>query len=72
MHWFTINLSFDQPVKNKQEAYEKLVDMSRTNDYATGNLLYYSYHQNYYKLVAIDLSRQTIQLFLNKLISKET
>ena len=46
--------------------------MSRTNDYATGNLLYYSYHQNYYKLVAIDLSRQTIQLFLNKLISKET
>ena len=30
---------FDQPVKNKQEMYEKLVEMSRNNDYATGNLL---------------------------------
>ena len=24
---------FDQPVKNKHEAYEKLVEMSRNNDY---------------------------------------
>ena len=30
---------FDQPVKNKQEAYEKLVEVSRNNDYTTGNLL---------------------------------
>ena len=29
---------FDQHVK-KQEAYEKLVEMSRNNDYTTGNLL---------------------------------
>ena len=28
---------FDQPVRNKQE--EKLVEMSRNNDYTTGNLL---------------------------------
>ena len=35
---------FDQPVKNKQGAYEKLIEMSRNNDYATGNLLDYSYH----------------------------
>ena len=33
--------------------------MSRKNDYTTGNLLYYSYHQNYYQLIGIDLSRQT-------------
>ena len=33
--------------------------MSRNDDYATGNLLDYSYHQNYYKLIGIDLSRQT-------------
>ena len=26
---------FDQPLKNKQEAYEKLVEMSRNSDYAT-------------------------------------
>ena len=33
--------------------------MSRNDDYATGNLLDYLYHQKYYKLIAIDLSRQT-------------
>ena len=49
---------FDQPVKNKQ-AYEKLTEMSRNDNYITGDLLNYLYHQNYYKLVAIDLSRQT-------------
>ena len=29
----------DQPVKNKQEAHEKLLEMSKTNDTATKNLL---------------------------------
>ena len=48
---------FDQPVKNKQEAYEKLIEMSRNDDYTTGNLLDFSYHQNYYKLIGINLSR---------------
>ena len=33
--------------------------MSRNNDYITGNLLDYLYHQKYYKLICIDLSRQT-------------
>ena len=33
--------------------------MSRNNDYTTGNLLDYFYHQKYYKLIRIDLSRQT-------------
>ena len=50
---------FYQPVKKKQEANEKLTEISRNNDYATGNLLNFSYHQNYYKLIGIDLSRQT-------------
>ena len=36
---------FDQPVKNKQEAYEKLIEVSRNDDYTTGNLLDYFYHQ---------------------------
>ena len=48
---------FDQPVKNKQEVYEKLIKMSRNDDYTTGNLLDYLYHQKY-KLIAIGLSRQ--------------
>ena len=33
--------------------------MSKNDDYTTGNLLYFSYHQNYYILIGIDLSRQT-------------
>ena len=33
--------------------------MSINNDYTTGNLLDYSYNQNYYKPIAKDLSRQT-------------
>ena len=30
---------FDQPVKSKQEAYEKLIKISRNDDSTTGNLL---------------------------------
>ena len=33
--------------------------MSRDYDYATGILLHYLYHQNYYKHIRIHLSRQT-------------
>ena len=50
---------FDQPIKNRQEAYEKLVEMSRNNDYTTGNVLDYLSYQKYYRLIGIDLSRQT-------------
>ena len=32
--------------------------MSR-NDYTKGNTLDFSYHQNYYKVIGINLSRQT-------------
>ena len=49
---------FDQPVKSKQEAYGKLIEMSRNDNYTTGNLLDFSYHQNYYKLIGINLSTQ--------------
>ena len=33
--------------------------MSKNNHYTTRNVLHYLYHQNYYKLIGIDLSRQT-------------
>ena len=52
-------LFFEQPVKNKQEVYEELIEMSRNDDYTTGNSLDYLYHQNYYKLIGIDLSSET-------------
>ena len=38
---------------------KNLFKMSRNDDYTTGNLLDYLYHQDYYKLIGIDLSRQT-------------
>ena len=50
---------FHQPVKNKQETYEKLVEISGNDDYRTGNVLDSPYHQNNYKLIGIVLSRQT-------------
>ena len=33
--------------------------MSRNDGYITGNLLSYLHHQNYYKLIRVDLSKQT-------------
>ena len=51
--------SFDLSVKNEEEAYEKIIDMSNNNDYMTGNLLDFAYYKENYKLIAIDLSKQT-------------
>ena len=45
----------DQPVKNKQGEYEKLIEMSNNNDYTTRRLLDYLYHQKFYKLIGTDL-----------------
>ena len=45
-------------VRNQKGAYEKLEEMSRNDDDTTGNLLDYSYHQNFYRLIGIDLSKQ--------------
>ena len=50
---------FDLPVKNEEEAYEKIVEISNNNDYTTGNLLDFVYFRKNYKLIAIDLSKQT-------------
>ena len=49
---------FDIPVKNKEEAYEAIIEMSRISDYTTGNLLDFEYFSKHYKLIAIDLSKQ--------------
>ena len=46
------------PVKNKEEAYEAIIEMSKNNDYATGNLLDYEYFLKHYRLIAINLSKQ--------------
>ena len=48
---------FETPVKNKEEAYEAIIEMGRSNNYTRGNLLNYEYFPKYY-LIAIDLSKQ--------------
>ena len=49
---------FEIPVKNKEEACEAVIEMSKNNDYTTGNLLDYEYFKDHYKLIAIGLSKQ--------------
>ena len=49
---------FEIPVKNKEEVYEQIIEMSKNNDYTTGNLLGYEYFKDHYQLIAIDLRKQ--------------
>ena len=51
---------FDLPIKTEEEAYENIIDISRNNEYTTGNLLDYDYFKKYYKLIVIDLSKQHV------------
>ena len=50
---------FDLSVKNEEKAYEKIIEMSRNNDYTAGNLLNFACFKEKYRLIAIDLSKQT-------------
>ena len=45
---------FDLPVKNEEQAYEKNIGMCNNNDHTAGNLLDFAYHNENYKLIAID------------------
>ena len=51
---------FDLPIKTEEEAYEKIIDISRNDEYTTGNLLDYNYFKKHYKFIAIDLSKQQV------------
>ena len=46
---------FEIPVKNKEEAYDVIIEMTKNNNYTTGNLLDYEYFKDHCKLIAIDL-----------------
>ena len=48
---------FHLPIKTEEEAYEKIIDISRNNEYTRGNLLDYDYFKKHYKLIAIVLSK---------------
>ena len=49
---------FEIPVKNKEEAYEAIIEMTKNNNYTTSNLLDYEYFKDHHKLIAIGLSKQ--------------
>ena len=50
---------FDQPVKNNLMTLENIwkIATGQGDNYATGCLLDYNYFKNYYKTIAIDLSK---------------
>ena len=53
------NAFFELPIKNIEETYEKIVQITDHSGYYTrGNLLDYKYFKEHYKLIAIDLSKQ--------------
>ena len=51
---------FDQPVKNNLITYDNIqkIAIDQGDDYTTGCLLDYNYSNNYYKMIATDLSKQ--------------
>ena len=51
---------FDQPVKNNEVTYENIrkIATGQGDDYTTGCLLDCIYFKNYYKMIAVDLSKQ--------------
>ena len=53
------NIFSDLSVKNDDEACEKIIDMNNNSDYTTGNLLNFAYYKKHYRLIAVDLSKQT-------------
>ena len=51
---------FDKPVKNNKVTYENIRNIAtgQGDNQATGCLLDYIYFKNYYKMIAINLSKQ--------------
>ena len=54
------NFFFDRPVRNDKVTYEntRKIAIGQGDDYRTDCLLDYTYFKKYYKMVAIDLSKQ--------------
>ena len=51
---------FDHPVKSNLRTYNKIrkIASGQGNDYTASSLLDYNYCNKYYKMIALDLSRQ--------------
>ena len=53
---------FDQPVNRNLKRYENIrkIATGQGDDYTAGCFLDYSYFNNYYKIIAVDLSKQQV------------
>ena len=53
---------FDQPVKNNLITYDNIrkIATDQGDDYTVGCLLDFNYFNNYYKMIAIDFSKQEV------------
>ena len=53
---------FDQPINSMTKTYENIrrIATGQRDDYTTGCLLDYSYFNENYKMIAIDLSKQQV------------
>ena len=51
---------FDKPINNMIKTYENIrkTTIGQEDDYTTGCLLDYTYFKKYYKMIAVDLSKQ--------------
>ena len=51
---------FDKPIKNDKITCENIRKIATVqgDDYTTGCLLDYNYFENYYKMIAVDLTKQ--------------
>ena len=60
MSWLKKKNFFDQPIKKNKVTHENIrkISIGPGHDYTTGYLLDYIYFKNYYKMVAVDLSKQ--------------
>ena len=51
---------FDKTINNMIKTYENIrkITIGQGDDYTTGCLLDYTYFKKYYKMIAVDLSKQ--------------
>ena len=53
---------YEIPIKNKEETYKTIIELIRSDILRTGNEFNFDYFCEYYKLIAIDLSKQKSDL----------
>ena len=64
---------FNQPVIRDMRTYDNIqkIATGRGDDYTTGCLLDYDYFNNYYKMIAIDLSKQKHLMLIQKQLKRQ-